>query len=66
MQWSKQGRSSGFDEISERAIPLLWLTLSIVGAAVQGIYVAALYRYAKTKQVSTEFPAGKLLEGVAA
>ena len=34
---------------------LYWLALSIVSSAVQGIFVAALYRYAKTKQVSPGF-----------
>ena len=34
---------------------LYWLLLSIVSAAVQGIFVAALYRYAKTKHVSAGF-----------
>jgi hypothetical protein len=34
---------------------LYWLTLSVVSSAVQGIFVAALYRYAKTKQVSPGF-----------
>ena len=34
---------------------LYWLTLAIVSSAVQGIFVAALYRYAKTKQVSPGF-----------
>jgi hypothetical protein len=34
---------------------LYWLLLSIVGAAVQGVFLAALYRYAKTKQVSAGF-----------
>jgi hypothetical protein len=34
---------------------LYWLLLSIVGAAVQGIFLAALYRYAKTSQVSAGF-----------
>jgi hypothetical protein len=33
-----------------------WLALAIVSAAVQGIFVAALYRHAKTKQVSPGFP----------
>ena len=32
-----------------------WLLLSVVSAAVQGIFVAALYRYAKTKHVSAGF-----------
>ena len=32
-----------------------WLLLAVVSAAVQGIFVAALYRYAKTKQVSAGF-----------
>jgi Family of unknown function (DUF6159) len=34
---------------------LYWLLLSIVSAAVQGIFVAAFYRYAKTKHVSAGF-----------
>ncbi len=34
---------------------LYWLLLCIVSAAVQGIFVAALYRYAKTKHVSPGF-----------
>jgi len=34
---------------------LYWLLLSIVGAAVQGVFLAALYRYAKTRQVSAGF-----------
>ncbi len=34
---------------------LYWLLLSILSAAVQGIFVAALYRYAKTKDVSAGF-----------
>ncbi len=34
---------------------LYWLALSVVSAAVQGIFVAALYRYAKTRQVSPGF-----------
>jgi hypothetical protein len=34
---------------------LYWLLLSIISAAVQGIFVAALYRYAKTKHVSAGF-----------
>jgi len=34
---------------------LYWLTLSVVSSAVQGIFVAALYRYATTKQVSPGF-----------
>ena len=37
---------------------LYWLLLSIVSAAVQGIFVAALYRYAKTKDVSAGFRLG--------
>jgi len=37
---------------------LYWLLLSVVSAAVQGIFVSALYRYAKTRQV----PAGFRLE----
>lgn len=32
-----------------------WLLLSIVSAAVQGIFMAALYRYATTKEVPTKF-----------
>jgi len=32
-----------------------WLLLSAVGAAVQGIFLASLYRYAKTRQVSAGF-----------
>jgi len=34
---------------------LYWLLLSILSAAVQGIFVAALYTYAKTKHVSAGF-----------
>jgi len=34
---------------------LYWLTLAVVSSAVQGIFIAALYRYAKTKQVSPGF-----------
>src|SRR5260370_552021 len=34
---------------------LYWLTLAVVSSAVQGIFVAALYRYAKTKQVYPGF-----------
>ena len=34
---------------------LYWLLLSVVSAAVQGIFVSALYRYAKTRQVSAGF-----------
>jgi len=34
---------------------LYWFLLSIVSSAVQGIFVAALYTYAKTKHVSAGF-----------
>jgi len=34
---------------------LYWLMLSVVSSAVQGIFVAALYRYATTKQVPPGF-----------
>ena len=34
---------------------LYWLLLAIVSAAVQGIFVAALYRYATTRDVSAGF-----------
>jgi len=34
---------------------LYWLLLSIASAAVQGIFVSALYHYAKTKQASSGF-----------
>lgn len=34
---------------------LYWLLLAIVNAAVQGIFVAALYRYARTRDVSAGF-----------
>jgi len=34
---------------------LYWLLLSIVSAAVQGIFVAALYQYATTRRVSAGF-----------
>jgi hypothetical protein len=34
---------------------LYWLLLSIVSAAVQGVFLAALYRYAKTRQISAGF-----------
>ena len=34
---------------------LYWLVLSIVSSAVQGIFMAALYRYATTKQVAAGF-----------
>lgn len=34
---------------------LYWLLLAVVSAAVQGIFVAALYRYARTKDVSAGF-----------
>ena len=37
---------------------IYWLCLAITSAAVQGIFVAALYRYAKTKEI----PAGFRLE----
>ena len=34
---------------------LYWLLLAVVSAAVQGVFVAALYRYARTKDVSAGF-----------
>lgn len=34
---------------------LYWLVLSVISSAVQGIFVAALYRYATTKQVPPGF-----------
>jgi len=34
---------------------LYWLLLAAVSAAVQGVFVAALYRYARTKDVSAGF-----------
>jgi Family of unknown function (DUF6159) len=34
---------------------LYWILLAIVSAAVQGVFVAALYRYAKTRDVSGGF-----------
>jgi hypothetical protein len=34
---------------------LYWLLLAVIGAAAQGIFIAALYRYATTKQVSATF-----------
>ena len=34
---------------------LYWLLLAVISAAVQGIFVAALYRYARTKDVSAGF-----------
>jgi len=34
---------------------LYWLFLAVVNAAVQGVFVAALYRYARTKDVSAGF-----------
>jgi hypothetical protein len=34
---------------------LYWLLLSVVSAAVQGVFTAALYRYATTKQVPPTF-----------
>jgi hypothetical protein len=51
------GRSLGPTEmLAGVALAVLyWLLLSIVSAAVQGIFVAALYRYAKTKDVSAGF-----------
>lgn len=36
-------------------VAMYWLLLAIVSAAVQGIFTAALYRYATTKDVSTGF-----------
>jgi hypothetical protein len=36
-------------------VVLYWLLLAIISAAVQGIFTAALYRYATTKDVSTGF-----------
>jgi xanthosine utilization system XapX-like protein len=32
-----------------------WLLLSIISSAVRGIFMAALYRYATTSEVSTNF-----------
>jgi hypothetical protein len=34
---------------------LYWLLLAVVSAAIQGIFAAALYRYATTKDVSADF-----------
>ena len=34
---------------------LYWILLSIISAAVQGIFAGALYRYATTREVSTGF-----------
>lgn len=34
---------------------LYWLLLAVVSAAVQGVFAAALYRYARTKEVSAGF-----------
>jgi hypothetical protein len=34
---------------------IYWLLLGVVSAAVQGVFVAALYAYATTKQVPTGF-----------
>ncbi len=45
---------SGMVAVSITAV-LYWVFLSIVSASVQGIFTAALYRYAKTKQVTTGF-----------
>ena len=45
---------------------LYWLLLSIVGAAVQGVFPVALYRYAKTRQVSAGFLPGNFFDGMAA
>jgi hypothetical protein len=37
-----------------------WLLLAVVNAAVQGIFMAALYRYATTKEVPAGFNSGDL------
>jgi hypothetical protein len=34
---------------------IYWLLLAVVNSAAQGIFVAALYRYATTQQVSAGF-----------
>jgi hypothetical protein len=34
---------------------LYWLLLAVISAAGQGIFVAALYRYARTKVVAAGF-----------
>jgi Family of unknown function (DUF6159) len=37
-----------------------WLLLAVINSAAQGIFVAALYRYATTQQISGGFNAGEL------
>jgi hypothetical protein len=39
-----------------------WLVLAVTNSAVQGIFVAALYRYATTKEVPPGFNSGDLME----
>jgi hypothetical protein len=39
---------------------IYWLLLSVVSSASQGIFVAVLYRYATTEQVSAGFRANDL------
>ena len=49
-------RQGGPAAIAGVAIAILyWLMLSVISSAVQGIFVAALYRYATTKQVPPGF-----------
>jgi Family of unknown function (DUF6159) len=39
---------------------IYWLLLAVINSAAQGIFVAALYRYATTQQISGGFNAGEL------
>ena len=39
-----------------------WLLLAVINSAGQGIFVAALYRYATTKEVPPGFNSGDLME----
>jgi hypothetical protein len=49
-------RQGGAAAVAGAAIAVLyWLTLGVVSSAVQGIFVAALYRYATTKEVPPGF-----------
>jgi hypothetical protein len=50
------GRTLGLSGIAAGiALGLYWLLLAVISAAVQGIFVAALYRYAKTRDASAGF-----------
>ena len=48
------GRTLGPSGIAV-ALGLYWLLLAVISAAVKGIFVAALYRYARTNNVSAGF-----------